>query len=196
MAPTRAVSEPNGRRRWWHHHTSHPSASGLLVAQFRASTTEQPVGGAVHKESPAPPIHLTPPHVMSCTHTLGLGPVSSTQNSPPGSFWQPHLSVGAKIFLCVRVCREFVWESLGGSPASFLSFEGWKPKWICDAMNTAISGAHEERLTHSALKKYRQKKGSQWAVVRGESPNVTHALPDKWQNKAVWYLIWALYDKA
>lgn len=133
MAPTRAVPETNGRRRWWHHPTSHPSASGL-VAQFRALPPSSP-RAPIHKESPAPRIHLTPPHVMSCTHTLGLGPVSSTQNSPLGSFWvlvyhnaaTSSVCGGWNISVCPCLSGIFL-ESLGGSPASCLSFEDWKTK--------------------------------------------------------------------
>lgn len=63
---------------------------------------------SIHKEPPAPRVHLTPPsspHVMSCTHTF-FGSVSSQQHpelTPWGSFWVLVCHNAATSSVCVSV---------------------------------------------------------------------------------------------
>lgn len=119
MAPARCVSGTRmaGEDGDIIPHRTHPLQVSLLLS-FRRSHPTPPSSTweSIHKEPPAPRVHLT--HLPSCdelTHTfLGSGSRQQHPGTPGGASgcWcvitrPPHLSVvggGAGIFLCVRVC--------------------------------------------------------------------------------------------
>lgn len=171
MAPTRAVPETNGRRRWWHHPTSHPSASGL-VAQFRALPPSSP-RAPIHKESPAPRIHLTPSSCDELHSHFGSG--SSQQQSVCHNAATSSVCGGWNISVYPCLLGIF-WESLGGSPS--LVPQLWRLKNWSESVMQWIQRSvdpHEEHLNHSALKKKKKKQTEKRKSVScGESGVTKH----------------------
>lgn len=116
MAPTRAVPETKGGRSWWHHLTSHPSASALLAAHFRASPTEQPVGGNLQNQHL---VFISPLLMWWVALTLWVWIQSAAPRTPPcGASGcccvitrRPHLSVGGwNISVYLYLLGIFFWK--------------------------------------------------------------------------------------